>query len=86
MVAYLKDQRKECQASGKPGQSKNQQSTNKVKETATDTAPQQSDKDKKAEFAGKASSKSPTLSTDTNNEWNADTGASTHMTPHREWL
>ncbi|KIJ26303.1 hypothetical protein M422DRAFT_192391, partial [Sphaerobolus stellatus SS14] len=45
----------------------------------------------KAEFAGTASalhsdSSSPLLLSFPGNDWVADTGASSHMTPHREWF
>ena len=39
-----------------------------------------------AEFAGNASSHSSSTDPPTMSDWNADTGATSHMTPHRHWF
>ena len=71
-IAYLNDQRKECQNKG-------QNNMNKTKETMTnDTATTE----KSTEFAGRASQNQFTpLMNNADQDWNADTGASAHMTP-----
>jgi len=81
MVAYFKDQRKEHRKQG----SKSQQNANKMKETTMKNMaaqPAQSPNTKKlTKFAGRKNQLTP-LPTNANHDWNADTGASAHMTPH----
>jgi Pol polyprotein, beta-barrel domain len=42
--------------------------------------------DSPTEFAGSASPRSPSSSSPASDAWNADTGATYHMTPHRHWF
>jgi transposase InsO family protein len=57
------------------------------KKAANTTAAQATAHDNVKEFAGKVSFRSTTPSTpEINLDWNADTGATSHMTPHRTWL
>ena len=43
-------------------------------------------KETTSEFAGNASASSTSSSTPSNFDWLADTGATSHMTPHRHWV
>ena len=70
----------------------NESKANKVQETSSENT---QSKDNVVEFAENASALSSTydpsnpsnpLQSDADFDWNADTGATSHMTPHRHWL
>ena len=56
------------------------------KDKARAAAEQSQDTSKVQETAGRVVSLHTTTTTKTHNDWNADTGATSHMTPHRHWL
>src|SRR5882724_6729859 len=86
-VSYLKEQRKDrSQNLGPSGRYRGQQNANKSKETEVENTTQLSNNNKPVEFAGRESLRPPTFtSTDTDHNWNADTGDSAHMTSHQDW-
>jgi len=78
----VKDELQRCKADGSKGKKKKTQEAKQVEETA-----------ETAEFAGNASAfipdnTSPTsaLIVEASSDWTADTGASSHMTPHCHWF
>ena len=74
-----KDQRRECWNPRSKGQ-KNVNKTN-------DTTMQPANTEKPSELSGRESWNQLTSSpTDTDQKWNADTGASAHMSPRWDWL
>jgi len=92
-MTRIKKQRKEWQAAGRSGQTKDNQSANKTTTDPTENpAPSSSTpsngQNSKTEHADKASPAASSESgcTTSDYSWNADTGASTHMTPHWHWI
>jgi len=91
-MIWVNKQRKERQTAGHSGQG-NKQNTNKaLMDPRENPEPNRnlstSDPNGKTEHADKASSTmTPKLSNSiANRNWNADMGASTHMTPHWHWI
>ena len=82
----VRKQRKERQAAGHTGQSKDKQNANKALTSPSKNieSPAASDQNGKSEHADKASSTVDPgpFNTVANHDWNADTGASSHMTPN----
>jgi len=58
----------------------------KNKDKARAVAEQTHDASNVQETAGRVVSLHTTTTSKTYNDWNADTGATSHMTPHRQWL
>ena len=58
----------------------------KNKDKARAVAEQTHDASNVQETAGRVVSLHTTTTSKTYNDWNADTGATSHMTPHREWF
>jgi len=85
-------QRKERQTAGCTSQAKDKQNANTASVDSADThekpTTNRTSPSEKMEYADKAS---PTANPEQPNEnanygWNADTGASSHMTPHQNWI
>jgi len=88
-MTWIKMQRKEQQAVGHSSQAKDKQSANKnttdsTKNPIPSSSTSLNGKNSRMEHAEKASSTTNSESghTTTDYSWNADTGASAHMTPH----
>ena len=70
----------------KPGTGKANEAQENTSNGASSSSSASSQAANIAEFAGKASASSHSSSRTAGSDWNADTGATSHMSPHRHWF
>jgi hypothetical protein len=82
---------KDCHKKKKASEQAKERTKNRVPgkkytKEAKETSPAEKSNAATIEFAGNASALSSQVNTRASTDWNPDTGASSHMTPHRHWF